>query len=61
MSYKLGCDLSCKLSCELSRKLRAAVAVLIACAVGTVPGCGTMGGGMRYFAPDASWSAMTSA
>ena len=45
----------------LKRTLRTAVAVLLACAMGTVPGCGTMGGGMKYFAPDVPWSATTPA
>ena len=27
-------------------------AAVMACAVGNLPGCGTMGGGMRYLAPD---------
>ena len=41
----------------LGRALKSGVAVLLACAIGTMPACGSMGGGMRYFAPDLTWSA----
>lgn len=34
---------------SILRRLRVLVAVVIACAVGSLPACGTMGGGgMRY-------------
>ena len=32
------------------RRFRYLVAVAFACAVGSLPSCGTMGGGMRYLA-----------
>jgi hypothetical protein len=34
----------------ISRMFRYLVAVALACAVGSLPSCGTMGGGMRYLA-----------
>ena len=30
------------------RKIKALVAILLASTLGTLPSCGTMGGGMRY-------------
>ena len=40
----------------MMRRLGVAVAVLLACATAIVPSCGSMGGGMKYFAPDIPWS-----
>jgi hypothetical protein len=34
------------------RTFRCIAAAMMACAVGNLPGCGTMGGGMRYLVPD---------
>ena len=37
---------------QLLRRLKAVAAIVLACSVGTLPSCGTMGGGMRYVAPE---------
>ena len=40
---------------EIFRTMRRLVAVVLTCAIGILPSCGTMGGGgMRYLVPDST-------
>jgi len=41
------------------RRLKALVAIVLASAVGMLPSCGTMGGGMRYLADPAPAAVVT--
>lgn len=38
------------------RRWRLLIATMLACAVGVLPSCASMGGGMKYAAPDTSLS-----